>query len=66
MLSNVKVVVTRQIKRESSSLPVAVRSSKTSHCLNSLMKVLKGALSRQYRSSCVVYHLLALLAIILK
>ena len=29
MVSNIKVVVTRQVKNENSSLPVAVRGSKT-------------------------------------
>ena len=31
ILSNVKVEVTRQVKRENSSLLVAIRGSKTSH-----------------------------------
>ena len=33
ILSNIKVVVTRQVDRENSSLPVAVRGSKTSRAL---------------------------------
>ena len=51
ILSNVKVVVTRQVKRENSSLPVAVRGSKNVACLNSLLGTLRSTTATSTKTS---------------